>query len=244
MPQNIQGLQLYEPLGAGSFGKVYRGKWRGFQVAVKVQRHMSDAGTEKIRREAELSLKMKHPNVVQTYYHSIVHRDHVEVDRLLHGSQQDSRRLFIESSSTIETSLAKDGETFFTPYTVEGARDTDASRRPQTDAIAASALSDMVTPAGSTAQLHHRSDLDTVYDSAVHTASRYLTFLPGIENHSSTVWETPEKRTSPQPASVEGDVDHVGVGFDSWGEDTMAQLKTSMSQDPQATKGSGGGSSV
>lgn len=64
MPQNIHGLQLYEPIGSGSFGQVYRGKWKGFLVAVKVQRHVSDGSTEKIRREAELSLKMKHPNVV------------------------------------------------------------------------------------------------------------------------------------------------------------------------------------
>ena len=64
MPQNMTGLQLYEPIGSGSFGNVYRGKWKGFLVAVKVQRHVSDVSTQKIRREAELSLKMKHPNVV------------------------------------------------------------------------------------------------------------------------------------------------------------------------------------
>lgn len=57
-------------LGKGSFGKVYRGIWKGVPVAIKVmQASLSDAGKDKpgAQLEAAVSMSIAHPNVVQTY---------------------------------------------------------------------------------------------------------------------------------------------------------------------------------
>lgn len=55
-------------LGAGAFGKVYQGTWRGGKVAVKVITQLGSAAAQEVRREVELMLKVKHPNVVQSHH--------------------------------------------------------------------------------------------------------------------------------------------------------------------------------
>ncbi|KAK9833634.1 hypothetical protein WJX74_001172 [Apatococcus lobatus] len=62
-------IDLEEQIGRGGFGAVYKGSWRGAQVAVKyIICDVADAdAVDQSVREVVLSKKMSHPNVVQTY---------------------------------------------------------------------------------------------------------------------------------------------------------------------------------
>jgi uncharacterized protein YjbI with pentapeptide repeats len=69
-------IELHQVIGEGSYGKVYRGLWRGTLVAIKMMvlpAHMS--GQEKREKmavmEAAISSTLSHPNIVTTYTYSI-----------------------------------------------------------------------------------------------------------------------------------------------------------------------------
>ncbi|KAJ8368983.1 hypothetical protein SKAU_G00090110 [Synaphobranchus kaupii] len=61
-------LRVEEVIGAGGFGKVYRGVWRGEEVAVKAARQDPDedisATAESVRQEARLFWMLRHPNII------------------------------------------------------------------------------------------------------------------------------------------------------------------------------------
>ena len=54
-------------LGAGSFGRVYKGRWRGRDVAVKVIRHSSKTA-DVVLNEVNLMLSLEHPNIVRALH--------------------------------------------------------------------------------------------------------------------------------------------------------------------------------
>uniref|UniRef100_A0A4W6CNG5 Mitogen-activated protein kinase kinase kinase n=1 Tax=Lates calcarifer TaxID=8187 RepID=A0A4W6CNG5_LATCA len=60
--------QLTEVIGAGGFGKVYKGVWRGEEVAVKAARQDPDEDisvtAESVRQEARLFWMLRHPNII------------------------------------------------------------------------------------------------------------------------------------------------------------------------------------
>ncbi|PSC72637.1 kinase [Micractinium conductrix] len=69
----IDGVQLGELLGRGAFGRVYRGRWKGAIVAVKVIDHRVGPGkSHDLSREPLLSMSVSHPNVVITHKMCVV----------------------------------------------------------------------------------------------------------------------------------------------------------------------------
>jgi len=67
----FEHVHLMHMVGSGSFGKVYYGLWMGSPVAVKVIEADAQAQNKfKIAFEAELSVSLGHPNLVQTYMFS------------------------------------------------------------------------------------------------------------------------------------------------------------------------------
>jgi serine/threonine protein kinase len=60
-------VQLGVLLGAGSFGRVYKGTWRYRDVAVKVIQHSSRTA-ELVLNEVNLMLSFNHPNTVRALH--------------------------------------------------------------------------------------------------------------------------------------------------------------------------------
>ncbi|XP_041092201.1 mitogen-activated protein kinase kinase kinase 10-like [Polyodon spathula] len=65
---DFQELRLEEIIGAGGFGKVYKGVWRSEEVAVKAARQDPDEDisvtAENVRQEAKLFWMLRHPNII------------------------------------------------------------------------------------------------------------------------------------------------------------------------------------
>jgi serine/threonine protein kinase len=51
-------------IGAGSFGKVFKGTWNGMQVAVKVIEH-SGTSADAVETEMETLMSFQHDNIVR-----------------------------------------------------------------------------------------------------------------------------------------------------------------------------------
>lgn len=81
-------IDLEEQIGRGGFGAVYKGSWRGAQVAVKyIACDVADAeAVDQSVREVVLSKKMSHPNVVQTYGFTMTGSSSLGVDDQVSGS--------------------------------------------------------------------------------------------------------------------------------------------------------------
>ncbi|XP_074872262.1 mitogen-activated protein kinase kinase kinase 10 [Carettochelys insculpta] len=64
----FQELLLAELIGVGGFGKVYKGLWRGEEVAVKVARQDPEedvaVAVQSVRQEARLFSMLQHPNII------------------------------------------------------------------------------------------------------------------------------------------------------------------------------------
>ncbi|KAL9954954.1 hypothetical protein ACROYT_G042545 [Oculina patagonica] len=66
----IEGIEIKGELGDGSYGKVYKAKWNGQFVAVKVLRdemYYHPEALKDFKRECEFLRVLKHPNIVEMY---------------------------------------------------------------------------------------------------------------------------------------------------------------------------------
>ncbi|KAK9823953.1 hypothetical protein WJX72_006631 [[Myrmecia] bisecta] len=65
----FDGVEMGPLLGRGSYGRVYKGRWKGAIVAIKVIEHSPKRGGNSVdaMRESALSQSVQHPNVVGTY---------------------------------------------------------------------------------------------------------------------------------------------------------------------------------
>ncbi|GAX73536.1 hypothetical protein CEUSTIGMA_g987.t1 [Chlamydomonas eustigma] len=70
------GLEVMEMIGEGSYGKVFKGRWKGREVAVKsVTLPSNMSGKERHRQmavmEAAISSSLSHPNILQTHTYNL-----------------------------------------------------------------------------------------------------------------------------------------------------------------------------
>ncbi|GLI65794.1 hypothetical protein VaNZ11_009414 [Volvox africanus] len=95
-------IQVFEILGAGAFGKVQRGMWRGTVVAVKTMILPANmTGQEKREKmavmEAAISSSLVHPNIVTTYtyfirpYHEPTHEGVQQMPSQFNGTSLSGR---------------------------------------------------------------------------------------------------------------------------------------------------------
>ena len=65
---DFRELKQFDVVGVGGFGKVYRGEWKGEEVAVKTIIHSHDEPiektVEKVTNEAKLFWLLRHPNII------------------------------------------------------------------------------------------------------------------------------------------------------------------------------------
>lgn len=61
-------IKLDNYLGGGAYGKVYRGRWQGDEVALKVMvGHLEEKNIQEFHKEAKLMTALSHPNIVRVY---------------------------------------------------------------------------------------------------------------------------------------------------------------------------------
>lgn len=97
---SIDGVQLGELLGRGAFGRVYRGRWKGAVVAVKVIDHRVGPGkTHDLSREPLLSMSVSHPNVVITHKMCVVKVMHAIPSETGEGEEAQAAATVLTSSS-------------------------------------------------------------------------------------------------------------------------------------------------
>ncbi|WIA13591.1 hypothetical protein OEZ85_007157 [Tetradesmus obliquus] len=65
-----QQVTLGVLLGAGSFGRVYKGRWHSSDVAIKIM-SCTRAELGRVLREAEVMMQLNHPNIVRAFQASV-----------------------------------------------------------------------------------------------------------------------------------------------------------------------------
>lgn len=77
-------IEVFEFLGSGSFGKVYRAYFNGVERAVKFL-SVEWGGMERVLREAEIGCFLQHPNIVRTFAYRLCDADHTYLDAMSTG---------------------------------------------------------------------------------------------------------------------------------------------------------------
>lgn len=64
----LAGIKIIEIIGQGQSGVIYKARWFGELVAIKVITHTADTNQQDIDNEIRLSMQLRHPNVVSTFH--------------------------------------------------------------------------------------------------------------------------------------------------------------------------------
>ncbi len=56
-----------DQIGSGTFGKVYRAKWQGFDVAVKQLNKVDENTSTALQKEAMIMMGVSSPNIVRMF---------------------------------------------------------------------------------------------------------------------------------------------------------------------------------
>lgn len=108
IPFEKLNVNMKDVLGRGAYGTVYRGKWVGTDVAVKVIKRSQSFKTE-MMREAEIHAKLHHPNIVIFMGVSMHKKDVALVTELVEGhSLQHVIDEEIELSEQLQSKIAID----------------------------------------------------------------------------------------------------------------------------------------
>ena len=77
-----------EPFASGKFGKVYKAKWRKENVVIKVIKAGSEEEKQAVKREASLTLRLNHPNIIKLFGITCVKRKKhgIVMEEAEHGS--------------------------------------------------------------------------------------------------------------------------------------------------------------
>ena len=98
--EKLNNVNWKDPIGMGSFGKVFRGTWLGTDVAVKQVRRGA-AVKQSVEREAVIHSKLHHPNIVTLLGISVKKKDILLVTEFVEGNSVqdliDEETLLIES---------------------------------------------------------------------------------------------------------------------------------------------------
>lgn len=67
-------LDILQHIGSGGYGNVYRGSWKGLEVAIKTivfQDRHEDGTAERVIKEAAIACNMSNEYVVNTFAHEL-----------------------------------------------------------------------------------------------------------------------------------------------------------------------------
>jgi len=91
-----------EPFARGGFGKVYEAKWHDKNVVVKVIKATSEEEEQAVKREANITLRLSHPNVIKLFGITYVKRkrlgivmekaEHYSLDKLIGNIDHEKGR--------------------------------------------------------------------------------------------------------------------------------------------------------
>jgi len=104
---DIGDLEIEKEIGAGAYGRVFKGKWRSGDVAIKVlHSNLDDKSAEEFLMEASIHKNLRpHVAVVQFLGICIHNKNYMIVTEFCHGGSLESYLLNIDNKITTQQSL-------------------------------------------------------------------------------------------------------------------------------------------
>uniref|UniRef100_A0A383VVN5 Protein kinase domain-containing protein n=1 Tax=Tetradesmus obliquus TaxID=3088 RepID=A0A383VVN5_TETOB len=162
-------IRLGVLLGAGSFGRVYKGVWRDLAVAVKVLQHDSTTAAA-VANEVDLVMSFRHPNIVAAYHFVTWAQSDSADDSPPLPQQQQQQQHYGQPSTANSMLTASSNSLLLTPN----------SRRP-------SSGTDELPSAVMRRKMQTVTESSSIYDSSKQSFPK----PPGVVVTGSTLGSTP-----------------------------------------------------